>query len=101
MNIVEAINSCFVYVCQTLRKGCMVKMDVYANDNLRFRKAFIRERLVALKAERETLLVERDALDREIEILRAAKGQTSPNGNEADKAMSRRLLPRLRGYSAS
>lgn len=46
------------------------KVDVYSNDNRRFRKAYIRQRLNEMKEEREVLIAERDAIDRALGIVK-------------------------------
>lgn len=53
--------------------------EPYAAENPRFRKAYIRTRIEAIKAERTALLEERDAIDR---LLASTRG--SPLETEAE-----------------
>lgn len=53
--------------------------EPYSNENLRFRKAYIRERLHTLKHEREALLLERQMIDEALHSKRkAADGLAAP-----------------------
>lgn len=55
------------------------KVSPYANGSLRFRKAYIRERLAALKTEREALIAEREDIDRKLSNGIGHKSKASDN----------------------
>lgn len=87
--------------------------DKYAGDNLRFRKAYIRERLSALKAERDVLVAEREQIDTRLGIEKPTAGQAvsqkaPPNSNEGPAKIvadgengSVGMLARLRTFSVN